>query len=56
MFQRFNKAGICCPAVVYEEINAMERKRPKNDKKPKKFPHIQRFYAIFANFSKYFVD
>ena len=53
MLEMFNKARIRCPVVVYEEFLyavVLERKRPKNDKKPitSQFLTLLRiFYQIF---------
>ena len=39
MLKMFNMAQICCPVVVYEDINAVfyERKRSKNDENQNTF-------------------
>ena len=48
MLKRFNKAQIRCPVVVYEQINAvLKRKTPKN---AKNFPIFNVFKKFLSNF------
>ena len=52
MLKRLMKERICCPKVVYEEVNAVfwEDKDPKMTKKPK----IVQFLTFFCNFCQIF--
>ena len=51
MLSMFNKARICCPVIVYEEINAFFLKK---DSKMIRKTNISRFLTFLCNFCQIF--